>query len=86
MMKASKTVSSWFERKGFLPEEIPFFIKDIYSFMDQEAEAPLGSLNQELEILGWGLHIVDETIYKKIAYLYRHRWGYDGAGHFQLRH
>ena len=79
MMKASKSVSSWFERKGFLPEEVPFFIKDICSIMDQEADAPLGSINQELETLGWGLHIMDETIYKKIAYLHRHQCRFGGA-------
>lgn len=77
MRKALDNLSVWFENIGVFPAEVPFFIKDVFSFMDQKGYTPVNILNQELETLGWGIQIMDETAYKQMIFLYRNKKIYD---------
>lgn len=73
MRKALDNLSVWFENKGLLQVEFPYFIKDIFSFMEQEQSASLNSLNQELETLGWGIQIMDQTAYKQMLFIHQNK-------------
>jgi len=66
-------LSTWFTQKGLLQEELPYFIKDVIRFIDEEGYASLQSLNTELETLGWGVQVMDETAYKQMIFLHRNR-------------
>ena len=83
MRKALDNLSVWFENKGLLQIEFPYFIKDIFSFMEQEKYASLNSLNQELETLGWGIQIMDETAYKQMLFIHQNKKFYDLEGYFK---
>ncbi|MFC1886288.1 hypothetical protein ACFLZM_04460 [Thermodesulfobacteriota bacterium] len=66
-------VSTWFEQKGLLHEELPYFVKDVIRFIDKEEDTSLQSLNIELETLGWGIQLMDEIAYKQMIFLHRNR-------------
>lgn len=66
-------LSIWFENKGLSNVEIPYFIQDIIRFLDQEGYAPLNLINHELETLGWGIQLLDETAYKQLIALHRNK-------------
>ena len=68
-------LSTWFTQKGLLQEELPYFIKDVIRFIDKEGYTSLQSLNIELETLGWGIQLADETAYKQMIFLHRNRNG-----------
>jgi hypothetical protein len=66
-------LSVWFEEKGLMQQEFPFFVNDVIRFIDKEGHATLQSLNQELEALGWGVQLMDETTYNHLLFLHRHK-------------
>ena len=66
-------LSTWFTQKGLLQEELHYFIKDVIRFIDEEGYASLQSLNTELETLGWGVQVMDETAYRQMIFLHRNR-------------
>ena len=73
MNKALDNLSVWFEQKGLHQEEFPYFVSDVIRFIDREGYASLQSLNQELEALGWGIQLMDETAYKQMVFLHRNK-------------
>jgi hypothetical protein len=72
MTKKINKLWLWFEKKGLSGEEIPLFINDAIRIIDKNGHGSLRSLNKELEDLGWGIQIMDETAYKQLRYFYRH--------------
>ena len=68
-------LSTWFEEKGLHQEELPYFIKDVIRFIDKEGNISLQSLNTELETLGWGIQLMDETACKQMIFLHHNRNG-----------
>ena len=73
MNKALNSLSVWFEQKGLLQEEFPYFMRDVIRFIDKEGYASLQLLNLELESLGWGIQLMDETTYKQMIFLHRNK-------------
>jgi len=73
MNKTLDNLSVWCKEKGLLKEEVPYFIKDVIHLFGQEEYASLSSLNQELEALGWGIQIMDETVYQQMLFLHRNK-------------
>jgi hypothetical protein len=73
MNKALNNLSVWFEQKGLVQEEFPYFIKDVIHFIDREGYASLQKLNQELEALGWGIQLMDESAYKQMVFLHQNK-------------
>ena len=73
MNKAIDNLSAWFGQKGLVQEEFPYFIRDVIHFIDREGYASLQSLNQELEALGWGIQLMDESEYKQMLFLHRNK-------------
>ena len=58
-----------FKTKGFMPIELPELVKDIFEIMDQCKNCTITSIDRELEELGWGLNIMDNTTYELITSL-----------------
>ena len=54
------------EAKGFRPEEIRQFVKDVVTILDRVGLRNLAAVNQELEDLGWGVEILDKNTYELI--------------------
>lgn len=52
------------KRQGLTAVEIPFLLADIRQCLAAERRMPLESLNRELEALGWGLCLLDASVYK----------------------
>ena len=55
-----------FQTKGFIPIEIPGLIKDVFNIFDNPVYSTIADINQELEDLGWGIEIMDDTTYEII--------------------
>lgn len=58
-----------FQRKGFMPIEIPELVKDVFDIMDNREILQIAAIDQELEELGWGINIMDHTTYELITSL-----------------
>lgn len=58
-----------FQIKGFMPIEIPELVKDILDIMDNRELRTITTFDQELEELGWGINIMDNTTYELITSL-----------------
>ena len=58
-----------FKTKGFMPIELPELVKDIFEIMDQCKNCTITAIDRELEELGWGLNIMDNTTYELITSL-----------------
>jgi hypothetical protein len=58
-----------FQKKGFMPIEIPELVKDVLDIMGNQEYCTLTTVDRELEELGWGIHIMDNTTYELIVSL-----------------
>jgi hypothetical protein len=58
-----------FQIKGFMPIEIPELVKDVLDIMDHRELCTMATIDQELEELGWGINIMDNSTYELIASL-----------------
>ena len=67
MQSILNDLSSQFQKKGFLPIEIPGLIKDVLALFDKGECCSVAEANRELEDLGWGLEIIDPVIYEIIV-------------------
>ena len=58
-----------FQIKGFMPIEIPELVKDVLDIMNHRERCTITTIDQELEELGWGINIMDNTTYELITTL-----------------
>jgi hypothetical protein len=58
-----------FQTKGFMPIEIPALVKDVLDIMDHRELCTITTIDQELEELGWGINIMDNSTYELITSL-----------------
>jgi hypothetical protein len=56
-----------FQKKGFMSIEIPELVKDVLDIMDNLEICTIRTIDQELEELGWGIDIMDNTTYELIT-------------------
>jgi hypothetical protein len=66
MGKFSETLADRLIKKGFSPAEIPELIDDLVSLFRRGEKHTSTDLNQELETLGWGLDLLDESLFQEI--------------------
>ena len=66
MKKRLDDLFHMFQKKGFMPIEIPGLIKDVYIILDKGRYCTITEVNQELEDLGWGIEIMDNVTYELI--------------------
>ena len=62
-------------KKGFGSEEIPELINDLKLLLQQPENRTTVYVNQELESLGWGVQLVDDSLFQMIV---SHLDGTDG--------
>jgi hypothetical protein len=58
-----------FQIKGFMPIEIPDLLKDVLDIMDHRELCAMTTIDRELEELGWGINIMDNSTYELILSL-----------------
>ena len=58
-----------FKNKGLAPFEIIELIKDFTLFNRTDQNCTLDTINEELESLGWGIHVMDKALYEKLTFL-----------------
>jgi hypothetical protein len=66
MGKVSETLTDRLMKKGFSPVEIPELIDDLTSLFRRCKNHTAAHVNQELETLGWGVDLLDESLFQKI--------------------
>ena len=81
MQKSFYSLWRWFQNQGLYQEEFPYIMKDIFNYIDQSGNAPLNLINQELEALGWGIQLIDETVYKDLLILHQNKHHIDLKAH-----
>lgn len=64
MQKRLENLFLMFQKKGFRPIEIPGLIEDVFNILNKGEYCTIAALNQELEDLGWGIEIMDNTTYE----------------------
>jgi len=50
-----------------MPIEIPDLLKDVLDIMDHRELCTITAIDQELEELGWGINIMDNSTYELIT-------------------
>lgn len=66
MSPATSELRKLFKQRGFSDYEIALFFNDIFFYMNRYGCRSVLELNDELESLGWGIGVVDESTYNKI--------------------
>lgn len=54
-------------KKGFTAFEIPELLNDLIYLYRQDEICTINHINQELEHLGWGIQIMDESLFREIG-------------------
>jgi hypothetical protein len=67
MRKLSEILADSLMKKGFGFEEIPELINDLILLLQQPENRTTVYVNQELENLGWGIQLLDESLFQKIV-------------------
>jgi hypothetical protein len=57
-----------FQKKGFIPIEIPRLIQDTSNILNKQKLA-ITDMNKELEDLGWGIDVMDNVTYELLRSL-----------------
>jgi hypothetical protein len=65
----SKLLTDRLLQKGFTPVEIPELLNDLTLLIHQSKSCTTNYINKELENLGWGIQIIDESLFQEIISL-----------------
>ena len=63
-----------FQAKGFMSIEIPGLIQYVFNMLGKGRYCTIMNVNRELEDLGWGIGIMDNTTYELINSLLNKKW------------
>jgi len=63
MKETIKKLSNYLGKRKFQPNECEGMINDIIDLIHNEKNPSITDLNLELEILGWGIGVLDEELY-----------------------
>jgi hypothetical protein len=66
MLELPKPIADKLYKRGFTPEEIPELLDDLSYLVKESKTYTSNYINQELENLGWGIQIIDESLFKEI--------------------
>lgn len=67
MEKLSEILTDALMKKGFSPVEISELINDLILLLRQQENQTTAHVNHELENLGWGIQLLDESLFQKIV-------------------
>ncbi len=59
-----------FQKKGFMPIEIPGLMQDLFNIISKGRYCTIIDANRELEDLGWGIEPMDNVTYQLISSLF----------------
>jgi hypothetical protein len=59
-----------FQKKGFMPIEIPGLMQDLFNIIGKGRYCTITDANQELEDLGWWIEPMDNFTYQLISSLF----------------
>jgi hypothetical protein len=62
-----------FNGKGLIDDEIPFFVSDLKKYFVLRKNDSLQDLNREMEDLGWGIQIIDQSLFKDLLYYFENQ-------------
>jgi hypothetical protein len=62
--------------KGFTDDEIPSLFSDLNAYFVQRKNYSVQELNRDMEDLGWGIQIIDQSLFKDILYYFENRQQY----------
>jgi hypothetical protein len=63
-----------FQKKGFMPIEIPGLMQDLFNIIGKGRYCTITDANQELEDLGWGIETMDNVTYQLISSLFNKKF------------
>jgi hypothetical protein len=63
-----------FQKKGFMPIEIPGLMQDLFNIIGKGRYCTISDTNQEMEDLGWGIETMDNVTYQLISSLFNKKW------------
>ena len=63
MKEKPVSLSSWRARKELTPRELGELTRDVHRFFQDNRNGSVESLNRELEMLGWGIDLLDRQTY-----------------------
>jgi hypothetical protein len=63
-----------FQKKGFMHNETPGIMQDVFNIMGKGRYCTIADANQELEDLGWGVEIMDNVTYELINSLFNKKF------------
>jgi hypothetical protein len=66
MLELPKPIADKLYKRGFTPEEIPELLDDLSYLVKESKTYTSNYINQELENLGWGIQIIEESLFKEI--------------------
>jgi hypothetical protein len=69
MTDISKSITDKLMKKGITPVEIPYLLDDLILLFGQGNICTTNFINDELENLGWGVQVLDESLFQEIASL-----------------
>lgn len=62
--------------RGVFPDQIPALIKNVLQIIGEGGAFTTGLVNVQLEQLGWGHQVLDESSFQLIVRILETEWGY----------
>jgi hypothetical protein len=62
--------------RGVFPDHIPALVRNVLEIIGDGGMFTTKLVNGELEQLGWGSVVLDETCFQLIVYILESEWGY----------
>ena len=62
--------------RNIVSDKIPLLMDDIFGIIGNGGAFTTQLVNEELEQLGWGPEVLDETIFQLIVHILKSEWGY----------
>lgn len=62
--------------RNIVRAKIPLLMDDIFWMIGNGGAFTTRTVNEQLEELGWGPEVLDETIFQLIVYILKSEWGY----------
>lgn len=63
-------------QRGVLPDHIPGLMRNVLRLIGAGGMFTTTQVNAQLEQLGWGSEVLDETCFQLIVYILESEWGY----------
>jgi len=62
--------------RNIVRDKFPLLMDDIFWIVGNGGTFTSRIVNEQLEELGWGSEVLDETIFQLIVYILKSEWGY----------